>query len=301
MKHFCVIGFPLGHSQSPKIHNMGFKKLKIAARYVKAEVTPAGLRGFMKTFRENFSGASVTMPYKQKIIKYMDRLSLEARGVGAVNTIINRGGVLTGDNTDVYGAMEALKWKRAKGKWKRAKGKWQREMENGKGKSGGGKLNLRGKHVTVLGAGGAARAVIYGLKKAGASVIILNRTVSKARRLAEDFKCEYGALKDFSAADTDIIINTTSVGMEPRASETPLPQLAQKIAEARAATKTAAKSKTKTVGPKFVMDVVYRPRITQLLKDARAAGCRIITGEKMFLAQAAKAFKLWTGKKLPLY
>lgn len=285
MKHFCVIGFPLGHSQSPKIHNSGFKKLKIAARYVKAEVTPAGLRGFMKTFRENFAGASVTMPYKQKIMRYMDHLSAEARGVGAVNTIVNRGGVLTGDNTDVYGAMEALRGK----------------MENGKWKSEGGKLNLRGKRVTVLGAGGAARAVVYGLKKAGASVIILNRTVSKARRLAEDFKCEYGALKDFSAADTDIIINTTSVGMEPRASETPLPQLAQKIAEARAATKTAAKSKTKTVGPKFVMDVVYRPRITQLLKDARAAGYRTITGEKMFLAQAAKAFKLWTGKKLPLY
>ena len=260
MRKYCVIGYPIGHSLSPKIHNREFRALKLDARYEAIEVKPERLAQFMKNFRENFSGASVTIPHKEKIIKFLDKLSPEARAIGAVNAIVNLGGKLIGYNTDVFGAMSAIRKFFSK--------------------------KLRGKRAVVLGAGGAARAIAYGLKKAGAKVKILNRTLLRAKRLAADFGCGCGRLSDFNPSGCDLIVNATSVGMwRSKAKyfeESPLPQLKNLL---RGLRKKPA-----------VMDIIYRPRMTKLLKDAKKAGCKIITGDYMFLSQAAKSFELWTGR-----
>ncbi len=251
MKKYCVIGYPVKYSLSPRLFNTAFKKAKLSAKYEFAEVAPGDFGKFMRSFGANFAGANVTIPYKQDVIKYLDKISEEARKIGAVNVIVNKKGKLIGYNTDVFGAMAALKT---------------------------GIKSLRGKRAIVLGAGGAARAVVYGLKKAGAYVTILNRTLARAKKLARDFKCEFGGLEDF--APCDILINTTSVGMWPNIKVTPFPDLKKQIASAQKRP--------------VVMDIIYRPHITKFLRDAKSAGCRIITGDKMFYAQAAKTFKIWT-------
>lgn len=279
MLRFCVIGYPIQHSLSPRIHNRAFRKLGILARYEAISVRPRDLGSFIRKFRKNFTGANVTIPHKERVIKFLDVLSPEARAIGAVNTIVNRGGKLIGYNTDVFGAMEALgKVKSQKSKVKSATQKLKVSF-------------LKGEKVIVLGAGGAARAVIYGLKKAGAKVIILNRTLSRAKKLAKEFKCSAviaspGSESGVNSAkqsilECDILINTTSVGM--KVSETPFPKL-------RAVLKIVRKKPV-------IMDIVYTPRMTKLLRDAKRAGCNIITGDKMFLAQAAKSFELWTGTR----
>lgn len=265
MKHYCVIGFPVRHSLSPRLHNRAFRLLKIPAKYEAAEVKPRDLRSFMKKFRQNFDGANVTIPHKETIIPFLDKLSPEARRIGAVNIIVNKNGKLIGYNTDVFGALSALR-----------------------------DVKLRSKITVVLGAGGAARAIVHGLKKSGAKVAILNRTEKKAEKLAEEFKCEFGHPEDFSAMECDVLINATSVGMwkekNKRAKfggieDSPLPDLHKIL-------------KTKSLKP-VVMDIIYRPKLTRFLKDAKKAGCKIIPGEKMFFLQAAKSFELWTGKKFP--
>lgn len=254
---YCVIGYPIKHSLSPKIHNRAFRKQKINANYEAVEVMPKDLAKFMRSFRQKYAGANVTIPHKVSVMKFLDEVSLEGRKIGAVNTIVNRGGKLIGYNTDVFGAISALKHGYAK--------------------------SLRGKKAVVLGAGGAARAVVFGLKKAGAKVLILNRTLLHAKKLARDFGCKSGKPEDFDPANCEILINTTSVGMWPKSRVTPLPHFAIQL--------SGASKKP------VVMDIVYRPRITKLLRDAKKAGCKIITGDHMFLGQAAKAFQLWTGRK----
>lgn len=296
IRQYCVIGYPIAHSLSPKIHNRAFRKLKIPARYRAISVPPGRLSEFMSVFRDNFAGANVTIPHKENVMKFLDEVSPEARVIGAVNTIVNRGGRLVGYNTDVFGAMEALR---------RC-----------------GIDRLKNKRVIVLGAGGAARAVVYGLRKAGAKVIILNRTLSRARKLAGEFGCDYGRLQDFGQifADSDrkqsqaaIIINTTSLGMWPHVKETPIVGQKGFLSASTASRKQiwsfvpragntllALASPGKRPEPVFAMDIIYRPRLTRFLRDARRAGRKIITGDKMFLAQAAASFKLWTDREFSL-
>lgn len=252
MRRYCVIGFPVKHSLSPKVHNTAFKKSKVNARYESCEIAPADLADFMYDFREVYSGANITIPHKEAIIPYLNELDKNARKIGAVNVILNENGKLTGFNTDFIGTMEALKTA---------------------------VKTIKGKRATVLGAGGAARAVIYGLKQTGADVVILNRTIENAKKLAAEFKCKFGTLEDFNAANCDILINTTSVGMWPDVLKTPLPDLKENL---RATNKKPV-----------VMDIIYRPKITRLLKDAKACGCKIITGDKMFLSQAEASRKIW--------
>src|SRR3989338_2791206 len=109
MKYFCVIGYPIGHSRSPALHNAAFKKLKLRAFYEAVAVAPGSLGGFMRKFRKKYSGASVTIPHKEKIIEFLDIVDGTARKIGAVNTIVNKNGKLAGYNTDVIGVMNALK------------------------------------------------------------------------------------------------------------------------------------------------------------------------------------------------
>lgn len=255
MKRYCVMGYPIKHSLSPKLHNAAFRELKMSAHYEAVEVKPRDLAKFMREYRECYAGGNVTIPLKQVVMKYLDSISSEAKKIGAVNTIVNRGGKLIGYNTDVFGAMFALQkiWR----------------------------ISLRRKKVAVLGAGGAARAVVYGLKKAGSHVTVLNRTLVHAKKLAADFGCAYGKLENFGTTPCDVLINTTSVGMWPKSNETPLPNYKKFFMPGD--------------GGKFplVMDIIYRPRMTKLLRDAKRAGCKVITGDHMFLAQAKKSFQLW--------
>lgn len=317
MDRYCVIGFPVSHSLSPRLHNRAFRKFGIPAMYESREVSPKNLASFMKTFRTRYAGANVTIPHKEKVMKFLDSVSSEARAIGAVNTIVNRGGKLAGYNTDVYGAMLALRT----GKWlfenkkldlKKQNGAWLLSEKVANQKFHLGSRNrkwLSGSRAIVLGAGGAARAIVYGLKKAGAKVVILNRTLSHAKKLAKEFGCEFGRLEDFkkfASRGIDIVINATSVGMIRKAKSQKSNTL-QQIKKIKGAGK---KSKVSAISPSdfhrvldsaqkkpIILDIVYRPLMTKFLRDAKAAGCRIITGDKMFLAQAEKSFELWTGTR----
>lgn len=316
-QNYCVIGCPIKHSLSPKIYNRAFKKYRIPARYEAAEVNPKNLAAFMSTFRTKYSGASVTIPHKQAVIKFLDQLSPEARAIGAVNCIVNRDGELTGYNTDSDGAMQALR----KGASRQMACTPGKIGQPGKSVGVSGHIHLdkwlHGKHAIVLGAGGAARAVVYGLRQAGAEVLVVNRTLSHAKKLAANFGCKACSLAEFTLSSVkrkfpfDILVNTTSVGMWPNAAATPLPDFAKILASAaRTSSKkvrsgTTALQRSSMLANKtkahasacVVMDIIYRPRMTRFLKDAQRAGCHVITGEAMFLAQAEKSFELWTARR----
>jgi shikimate dehydrogenase len=253
-KTCCLIGDPIEHSLSPLIHNAGYQALGINYVYVPFQVEDVkqaidGIRGL------NIRGASITLPYKTKALKYIDRLDPLADEIGAVNTIVNDEGVLTGYNTDGNGALKALE-----------------EV-----------TRLSGKKAVLIGSGGAAAAIAVGLKKNGARLVILNRTEVKARKLAAKVKAEgFGGLKKLSEiSSADILINATSVGMSPKIKESIVPK---ELLHNRLT----------------VFDIVYNPKETRLLAEARERGCAIVYGYKMLLYQAALQFELFTGLQPPL-
>lgn len=258
--NYCVIGFPVSHSLSPALHNRFFRKNKICAHYSAVEVAPADLSLFMRDFASKYSGANVTIPHKEKIISYLDELSPEVTEIGACNTIVNRGGKLIGYNTDFFGFMDALK--------------------------SGDVKNLKGKNAIVLGAGGAARAVVYALKKMGAQITILNRTLEHAQKLAKNFGQNFGGLEDFNNLKCDILVNTTSVGMWHKENKKYMSESPISLLSLRGARQFGQELPV-------VMDIIYRPRMTKFLRDAKKTGCKIITGDKMFVAQARKARELF--------
>jgi len=249
MKRYCVIGWPLAHTDSPKLHTAAFAQVGIEADYAAQSVPPEKLADFIEDFMAHFAGANVTIPHKIAVIEYVDGLSEAAKKIGAVNTIVNEKGKLVGHNTDWIGARDALE------------------------KVGG--IELHGKNILILGAGGAARAVVYAMREAGAQVSIWNRTYERAQKLAAEF--EVRPLQSISNENFDVIINTTSVGAAPNDSDAPLPNYG-------------------FPGSPAVMDIVYTPRMTRLLKEAQAAGCKIIMGDSMLKLQAQESFRLWTGK-----
>jgi shikimate dehydrogenase len=250
----CLIGEPVAHSLSPLVHNAGYQALGINYAYLSFRVKDIrraieGIRGL------GIRGASVTTPHKTKVIKYLDKLDTLAEKIGAVNTIVNDGGVLTGYNTDSVGALKALE-----------------EV-----------TPLDGKKAVLIGAGGAALAIAFGLKTKGVRLFILNRTEARARELAEKVSAEgYGDFKKLAEiASADILINATSVGMWPKINQSIIPKelLHNKLT---------------------VFDIVYNPKETRLLAEARERGCNVVYGYKMFLYQAAAQFELFTGLKAPL-
>jgi len=193
----CLIGDPIEHSLSPLIHNAGYQALDINYLYVPFRVKDfkgaiEGIRGL------GIRGASITMPYKARAIEYVDEIDRVAMETGAVNTIVNNDGVLTGYNTDYQGALKALEEA----------------------------TSLEGKKAVLVGGGGAATAIALGLKRGGAKLVILNRTEEKAKRLAEMFDAEdSGGLKKLDEiSSADILINATSVGMWPKTNESLIPQ-----------------------------------------------------------------------------
>ncbi len=256
---YGVIGNPIGHSRSPLIHNAALQAIGRDAVYLPLEVDDAAafIRDFVhpktKKLDWNLRGLSVTIPHKLSVMPHLDFISPAAQAVGAVNTIIVKGDELHGDNTDVIGAMKPLE-----------------EL-----------LDVKGARAAIIGAGGAARAICYGLQQRGASVTIYARDVRKAQTLADEFNANAAAISDFHG-DADIVIHCTPVGMQGH-NQDASPINADNLQNVR-----------------LVYDLIYNPQETQLLKEAKAAGCQTLGGMAMLLGQAAEQFRLWTGEEAPL-
>lgn len=256
---YAIVGMPVTHSLSPVMQNAAFRSTGINGAYVPVpsediEKTVQGLRAL------GFGGASVTIPHKETVMACVDRLDPVAREIGAVNTLAfeqhpDTGEVVcVGYNTDWMGSNLAL----------------AKEIE------------LKGSSALVLGAGGAAKAVAFGLLEAGASKVFLaNRTLQKAVALAEELGSDFVSLADIDQVDADILINTTSVGMTPHIDNSLVP----KEYLSRYA---------------VVMDIVYAPLETRLLKEAKASGCRTVDGLAMLYYQGLAQFKIWTGVEPPV-
>ena len=259
---YGLIGNPVSHSISPIIHNTLFNEMGFNSVYVPFKVN--NIDDFIEEFRMlDIRGYSVTIPHKESITNHLDAIDPMAKKIGAVNTIVNRNGKLIGFNTDYEAAVKALN-----------------SVNNLSGVSEE-EGYLKGKKVTLLGAGGAARAIAFGLKDCGAHITIINRNHNRAQLLARDVGCLSGKLDDLHTIEADILINATPVGMFPKVNETPI-----------------AKNKLKP--DIIVFDTIYNPIETKLLQDAKAQGCKVVGGLPMFIQQAAAQFKLWTGKIPPL-
>lgn len=235
------------------MHNAAYQHLGV--NYIYVPLTVSDLKGAITGIRAfNVRGSSVTMPYKQEVMKYLDRIDPVAKQIGAVNTMLNEKGVLTGYNSDWIGAVEALK-----------------EVST-----------LRNKKVVLIGAGGAARAIAYGLKKNGSKIIIFNRNKGRAGELAKEFGLEFGGgIDDIGKAKSyDIMINATSVGFYPNSDDSIVGSSGIK-------------------GGTVVMDVVFNPIETPFLKLAKAKNCKIVPGYRMLVHQALFQVELYTGKRAP--
>jgi len=257
----ALIGDPIEHAMSPVMHNAAFQKLGLDFVYVPFRVKKEDLGKAIAGIRVlNLRGLNVTIPHKMAVIPFLDRLDPLAQKIGAVNTVVNDGGVLTGYNTDATGFLQSL-------------------LEKG--------IEPRGKKIAILGAGGSARAIAFILAERGAQLFIFNRHLERAEELAEHITKEVKALtldeKNLAGVlkETDILINATSVGMHPDIGETPVP--------------------AKLLRPGLVVvDIVYNPFETRLLKEAKAAGASAVDGLEMLVWQGAQGFEKWTGQKAPV-
>jgi shikimate dehydrogenase len=260
-----VIGDPIEHTLSPTMHNAAFNHLKLDFIFLAFRVKAAQLENAMRGMRGlGIRGLNVTMPDKNAVIKYLDVVDPTVKFLGSANTILNDDGRLLGFNTDGVGALKALR-------------------ENG--------VELDGKKLLLLGAGGAAKAIAFSIAKEVGELVILNRVSEKAKELAEALSVTYGkkvvgealspSVIQKSLQDADILINATSVGMHPHVSQS-------------------------LVAPQWlkpdltVMDIVYNPVETKLAKDAKAAGAHVISGVEMLLYQGAASFEIWTGRSAPI-
>lgn len=254
MQTYGILAHPTEHSLSPLIHNTAFKALEIEAEYLTFDILPENLESFMQRVREEkIAGLSVSIPHKISVMKYLDEVEEKAQKVGAVNTVFWKGNRLCGTNTDVDGAIQALEEK----------------------------TTLENKKVAIFGAGGAARAIAFGLKAKNAQLTILNRNLDQSQKLACPLKAVYGMPVSYKRNYYDIVINTTPLGMTPNVNESIL------------------KAEDLHTG-QIIFDIVYNPLNTKLIQEARKSGCITITGERMFLLQAVKQFEIWTREKAPL-
>jgi shikimate dehydrogenase len=249
---FAVVGNPVSHSLSPVMHNgtfsaIGYNGIYLALESDDIKSAISGLKSL------NFKGASITLPHKTAVIDLLDELDDTAARTNAVNTIVNHGGRLVGFNTDCSGAMRALSEK----------------------------IDIKTKDVAIIGAGGAARAIGFGVKVQGGYPIIVNRSIQKGEQLSKELDSGFVPLLEVKKLNCDILINTTPVGMTPHVDGMCVPE---------------------TVLEKnmVVMDIVYTPLKTKLLRKAEQIGCTCIDGLSMFVYQGAEQFALWTGQQAPI-
>jgi shikimate dehydrogenase len=269
-----LIGYPLGHSLSPKIHTAALKACGLDGDYCLFPIEPQdgqGLQDLLQRVRTGeITGLNVTIPHKQNIIAFMDELTPTANAIGAVNTIYMRSDKLVGDNTDAFGFLADLKRFLT--------------LESDSSRARSGMLSQMRKDALVLGAGGSARAVVYALSNDGWKITIASRRIEQAEHLADSFTTHNIKTTDFPdlrPLTFDLLVNTTPIGMSPNVDVSPWPQEIP-------FPNTAA-----------VYDLVYNPRETKLVKDAHAQGLSATTGLGMLVEQAALAFELWTGKTPP--
>jgi len=250
----AIIGDPIKHSFSPVMHNAGYKKLNLDFKYVGFNVKKEQLQNAINGIRAlNIKGVSITIPHKQSIIPFLDEIDETAKKIGAVNTIINNNGILKGYNTDWEGCMQAI-------------------LE---------KTPIKNKKIGILGAGGAARAIAFGIHKNQGQLIIFNRSFDKAKSLAKDVQASADKLINFKNYKLDIIINATPVGMYPLINNSPL--LKENIHESQ-----------------IVMDTIYNPHETKLISIAKQKGAISIYGYKMLLYQGVKQFEMFTNQTAPI-
>lgn len=259
---FAVVGDPIEHSISPVVHNAAFQALGLDCVYIPIRVPKDQLANTLQAFDQiPILGYSVTLPHKEtaaRLAKEKDELTQLA---GSTNTLVRLpDGGFRAVNTDAPAALEALQDKL---------------------KSLPGGLQLQDLHILVLGAGGVARALVFALVRAGAHVVVANRTLARAEKLAQDSGCRFVDWNGRYQTKFDVLINCTSVGMFPQVDETPMHHSALQPGQ-------------------IVFDLVYNPETTLLLREARQRGCHVITGVEMFVRQAALQFRLFTGKQPPL-
>ncbi|HZP63972.1 MAG TPA: shikimate dehydrogenase [Terriglobales bacterium] len=248
---YGVVGDPILHSLSPAIMNAAFRRETVNAVYLALHAKT--LKDLLACVRDiPIHGLSVTMPYKEAILKHLDNSDPYSTKIGACNTIVRaQDGKLYGFNTDAAGIVRPLQQRL--------------ELENAK--------------ILVLGAGGAARAAVFGLKERGAEVYILNRTPAAAQKLARSARARTLKKTDLKKMSFDVIVNATPVGMG-NTRESPLKQ--------------------DEIKARYVLDMVYDPLETRLMSLAKAEGAQVIPGIEMFVQQAARQFEIWTGKPAPV-
>ena len=267
MIHLGLIGYPLGHSLSPKIHTAALKACELEGDYSLFPIPPddnQGLKDLLTRIRSGeMTGLNVTIPHKQNVVELMDELTPTAKAIGAVNTIYRRENKLIGDNTDAAGFLSDLK----------------RFLTLEYGSS------LPQKNALILGAGGSARAVVHALLNDGWQVTVSARRTEQAEQLVFSFPRHSLRITDYEEfilhpSSFILIVNTTPIGMKPNVDQSPWPE--------------------NLPFPKAIIyDLVYNPRETKLVKDARAQGLSATTGLGMLIEQAALAFELWTGHNPP--
>src|SRR5947209_1400056 len=247
---YGVAGDPIAHSLSPIIMNTALRRENVNAVYLALHAK--ALKDLLTCVREiPIHGLSITMPYKEAILKYLDNTDSHTTKIGACNTIVRaQEGKLYGFNTDTAGVVRPLEQR----------------------------IPLEGARILVLGAGGAERAAVSGLKERGCEVFILNRTPAPAQKLARQAKARTIKRQDLRKLAFDVIVNATPVGMS-NSGESPLHE--------------------NEINAKYVFDMVYDPPETRFLKAAKARGAQIIPGIEMFVHQAARQFEIWTGKPAP--
>lgn len=264
-----LIGHPIKHSYSPFIHNIACELLKLEYIYLPFDVPAANLRSALKgMIALGIRGFNVTIPHKESILQHLADISEEASIIGAVNTIVNEHGKLNGYNTDVNGVIESLLPY---------------------------KDEIAGQEISIVGSGGASRAVIYALIRyfKPAKIYLINRTEQRAESLKIYFrdKMKFDAFKTRELFPPDLvdifsgsklIVNATSVGMYPEIDDS-ITELANSFGKGQ-----------------IVFDLVYNPLQTKLLRIAQENGAVTIGGIKMLVHQAAKAFELWTGEQMPI-
>lgn len=271
MKSVGVIGHPLGHSLSPAIHKVAFEDTGIEAHYEAWPTPPEELEARISGLRaDNVLGANVTIPHKETVIPMLDRMDERPERLGAVNTIVNEGAKLAGHNTDVAGFERALR------------------EEAG--------FDPKGRRVTVLGSGGAARAVVLALIEGGASTILVSGEIpQQLEKLVSDMRGMTGPGAMLTSAhwldgaclrgasEADLLVNCTPVGMSGGDADGEIPIPAEYVPS-----------------DGVVFDLVYNPTETPLLREAKERGAKAVSGLSMLVYQAAESFRLWTGKDAPV-
>ncbi len=248
---YGVAGNPVKHSLSPIMMNTAFRRKTVNAVYLPLQTSK--INDLLTLVREvPLNGMSVTMPFKQDILKHLAKTDPLSEKVGACNTIVrSQDGKLYGFNTDVAAVVRPLEKR----------------------------IHLKGAKVLVLGAGGAARAAVFGLKEKGAEVFVLNRTLETGQKLAREAKAKTAKREQLAKSTFDVIVNATPTGMH--------------------GVKPTTILEPKEINARLVFDLVYNPIDTPLIRAAREKGIAVITGVEMFVHQGARQFEIWTGKPAP--